>query len=467
MCLILPILLNLKQQKKANEGNFNGVKKGGDRVDVPRLNKETNIFKKDAISDGITAAEKVAVNYLSQDETGIMIADLNDGPQTPSSATGRNVKIDNDSVDIRDGQDVLASFGETVTVGREDEAHMELRSDRLIGGSDDSPFIDFNSTGSSITDWYQQTLADDVVGNLIDYVGRYVIPFAVSSATFVVTFVVNVSQRGVCTFTYGTAESKEVTVNGVRFAVRYDGDYLIRWEIMQATTIDYSKSVVATFRADYTILGPCFSFGSGIASGPFATAFGRGTAAGSMAQLTFGKYNQEDLDDTFALIGGGGNNAGAPVNILALDWAGDLHIKGNLYTGSANDSSGGVMIGAIEYTSDVSDFLDVGTQATVINAQCIKYGKLCQLYINWRNNSAITVPANGNIANVLAGTLKSGYRPRAAYTAAPSIGDGAGQAMHHIAASGAVNLSSCEATGVEHTIAAGSNFYVCALYILP
>jgi len=44
------------------------------------------------------------------DSTGIMIANMNNGEQTPREATGRNVFIDNDSVDIRNGTSTLASF---------------------------------------------------------------------------------------------------------------------------------------------------------------------------------------------------------------------------------------------------------------------------------------------------------------------------------------------------------------------
>lgn len=69
-------------------------------------------------------AAKVADNYLSSDNTGIMVADMNDGNQTPSTATGRNVFIDNDSVDIRNGQKVVASFGETSQIGESDKSHM-------------------------------------------------------------------------------------------------------------------------------------------------------------------------------------------------------------------------------------------------------------------------------------------------------------------------------------------------------
>ena len=76
-----------------------------------------------AIED-IQYAMKVATNYLSMDETGIMVADMNDGEQTPSEATGNNVFIDNTSVNIRDGQTTLASFGvDGMQIGLSDESH--------------------------------------------------------------------------------------------------------------------------------------------------------------------------------------------------------------------------------------------------------------------------------------------------------------------------------------------------------
>lgn len=76
-----------------------------------------------AIED-IQYAMKVATNYLSMDETGIMVADMNDGEETPSEATGNNVFIDNTSVNIRDGQTTLASFGvDGMQIGLSDESH--------------------------------------------------------------------------------------------------------------------------------------------------------------------------------------------------------------------------------------------------------------------------------------------------------------------------------------------------------
>ena len=69
-------------------------------------------------------AKKVATNFMSADTTGIMVADMRNGSSTPSNPSGRNVMIDNDSVDIRDGQTVLASFGETMQIGKSNRSHL-------------------------------------------------------------------------------------------------------------------------------------------------------------------------------------------------------------------------------------------------------------------------------------------------------------------------------------------------------
>lgn len=61
-------------------------------------------------------AEKRATNYIAVDSTGLMVAELNGSGETPSTATTNNVFIDSDSVDVRDGQTVLATFGTETAV---------------------------------------------------------------------------------------------------------------------------------------------------------------------------------------------------------------------------------------------------------------------------------------------------------------------------------------------------------------
>lgn len=62
---------------------------------------------------GLKTAGKTATNFLAVDSSGIMIYDGSNGAQTPSnpSSSTKNVFIDSNSVDIRDGTSVLSTFG--------------------------------------------------------------------------------------------------------------------------------------------------------------------------------------------------------------------------------------------------------------------------------------------------------------------------------------------------------------------
>ena len=67
-------------------------------------------------------AAKTATNYLSYSSSGLVVGDMT------ASTLGKNVLIDSDSVDIRNGSTVLASFGEDhVTLGRNaEESYIDL-----------------------------------------------------------------------------------------------------------------------------------------------------------------------------------------------------------------------------------------------------------------------------------------------------------------------------------------------------
>lgn len=103
---------------------------------------------------------------------------------------------------------------------------------------------------------------------------------------------------------------------------------------------------------------------------------------------------------------------------------------------------------------------------TIDSAQARRWGKVCQLYINWKNVAAITVPASGNISNVTVGTVAEGLRP-AILTAAHSYGDSAGAAWYYLNSQGNISLGAMEGTGVERTIAAGTTFNFLCTFILP
>lgn len=76
-----------------------------------------------------TAAEaaKTADNYISTDSTGIMVSE-NKGAtkETPSNATKNNVLITKEDVQIRNGQKVVASYGEESLIGERTGNHIDI-----------------------------------------------------------------------------------------------------------------------------------------------------------------------------------------------------------------------------------------------------------------------------------------------------------------------------------------------------
>lgn len=126
------------------------------------LSKETSLFNKDAVKEDIQAAAQKATSYITKvSNDGIFVHQTDAGKSgdspTQSTAYGvhisddidiiqggesvaaygtntrigketeGNVLIDNDSVDIRDGQNVRASFGEKAVIGPlKDHARLEI-----------------------------------------------------------------------------------------------------------------------------------------------------------------------------------------------------------------------------------------------------------------------------------------------------------------------------------------------------
>ena len=129
-------------------------------------------------------------------------------------------------------------------------------------------------------------------------------------------------------------------------------------------------------------------------------------------------------------------------------------------------AQGGTGQTAITKVTTIDSIITVNTaNATITAAQYVQFGKIAQIYIQWKNVNAITVPAGGNITNVGIGTLVSGKRP-AILTGAWSHGDNGGAAWYNLGTAGGVSLGACEATGTARTIAAGTVFTLFATYIL-
>lgn len=94
-------------------------------------------------------ARNYADNYINYDETGTMIAAE---AVKPIAATKNNVLLTDKDVQIRDGQKVLASYGETIDIGGENEQHVTIAKDKMaVNAGPESLFsVDSFKSGTEI-----------------------------------------------------------------------------------------------------------------------------------------------------------------------------------------------------------------------------------------------------------------------------------------------------------------------------
>lgn len=76
-----------------------------------------------------------------------------------------------------------------------------------------------------------------------------------------------------------------------------------------------------------------------MASGQFSHAEGQGTLAAGNIQHAEGKWNEEDINNTYAHIVGNGTNTNNRSNCHTLDWSGNAWFAGNVEDGSGNKLS--------------------------------------------------------------------------------------------------------------------------------
>lgn len=115
-----------------------------------------------------TEAAKTADNYISTDSTGIMVSE-NKGAtkETPSNATKNNVLITEKDVQIRNGQKVVASYGDSIRLGEAAGQHISVNNDGLaIQDGDKKQFeVRTFSNGQTFTDvWLNVDTMDPGTG---------------------------------------------------------------------------------------------------------------------------------------------------------------------------------------------------------------------------------------------------------------------------------------------------------------
>ena len=119
-------------------------------------------------------AKKTATNYLSADASGIMVADQRNGMETPSTATTRNVFIDSDSVDIRNGRTTLATFGTEVSIRSEtgtELAHFGYAETNRESSTANAPYYTLGYRNNAYLDYVSTRTYD--IGDKVKYEGEF------------------------------------------------------------------------------------------------------------------------------------------------------------------------------------------------------------------------------------------------------------------------------------------------------
>lgn len=110
-------------------------------------------LKDQAARNDANDARNYADNYINYDETGTMIAAE---AVKPIAASKNNVLLTDKDVQIRDGQKVLASYGETIDIGGESEQHVTIAKDKMaVNAGPESLFSvgSFKSGTEIISTW--------------------------------------------------------------------------------------------------------------------------------------------------------------------------------------------------------------------------------------------------------------------------------------------------------------------------
>lgn len=344
------------------------------------------------MADGAEAnsdAKKVATNYLASDSTGIMVAELSGGAQTPSTATGNNVRITSTTVDVRKGQNTLTSMGQS---GMQVYNGSGTRIANLGYGAGTS------EQGTTVNAPYYD-LGERLTGSTI---GNYSVAEGSGiTASGWVSHAEGVNSRATGTGSHAEGYDTRAT-NAYAHAEGHD-------------TVASGDASHAEGR-DTT------------ASGSWAHAEGRGTKAIGNRSHAQGAYTEISEDDGtvlgrynsttsgYAVIIGGGNGSGGlypKKDIVLIDWSGNVTTAGDVTANGATLSgalqkSGGTMTGQLltSYRTSVAMGSYGSAQSTVGGlAEEVRYSSGCM------GSASITQTYTKNGVTIATGWYNYIYSP--------------------------------------------------------
>lgn len=332
-------------------------------------------------------AKKVAYNYLSRDATGIMVADMSDGTAyTPSTVPSgvKNTFIDDDSFDVRDGQTVLASFGEESQIGPDDNFHLMIYNDGLyLVSAEGKQLVKLGNVGFA-----RRYITDDQPQERTSSAAPYEYIFKLSaqavSGTIASVNIVNPSvldpqgnrlSRTV-DLTIGTASSSNAAGNHLG-NLRYDGGRMIYIYSAEALVIKCSYYVdvintcslfIGQLPSGTTTNGDmCLNIGEcNLTPYDRSVAIGRALKTSCAGQVAFGYANEADASHAFE-IGNGSydenitedtdeyeRDESVTRNVFAVGWDGDIEMALDVNAASSTiDGKLYAAITALGWESDV------------------------------------------------------------------------------------------------------------------
>lgn len=385
----------------AEEGDIVQVRVGGGTAWIVGNATAPPTDDKTAVAAQATAEEalRAAGYYISSDGTGVMIADMKEGGrETPSTATKKNIRIDEDSVDVRDGQTVLASFGETSVIGKETGSRLVIDNNSLemVGPGTEGSYVFIGDLRGSDG---RADITEGFVGD--GSTTEFQVSFNVASVTSVTIngTATSAYTRSGRTFTFNTAPAAtaDIEINyrtasanakaytlGKRgngniggMSVAENSDNIASGTYSHAeglATMASGKKAHSEGENTWAVGDASHSEGFGTratgmyshaggngaqatgtgafahgrnatASGAYSAAFGRDTEARGASQTVVGENNVPDTAGKYAFIVG--NGSGSQSNAFAVGWDGSIEaalFKTATYTYSYSSMAAGATI---------------------------------------------------------------------------------------------------------------------------
>lgn len=283
-------------------------------------------------------------------------------------ANDRNVRITEEAVHIQDGTDTLAYFGEETEIGKDGESKIYLSPEKgfsLSGGDNVLRYLNVVPPilGGRDPTWVMTTeyepratlplvyeinaayvdggglgitcgLYDETTGSFTSYESFFYAGTSGEQLDGNISFKYD-AKKNICTISNTGTQNltvDSVVEEGLRRAATDNGYFCFG---------EHNKNIKgglwsAAFGRDTYAPGKA-AFAAGAetkASGYAATALGDQTIASGQNQLVIGHSNEEDTANQFVFIVGNGysvaTNPSDPLNILTVDWLGNLTLFGRL-----------------------------------------------------------------------------------------------------------------------------------------